>query len=69
VNGDRIQANWPKTTKGDLGTSPRDVEKKLEEAFQLAQLWECVLLLDEADIFLAQRTESDIVRNALVSGK
>ncbi|KAH6616042.1 hypothetical protein B0J18DRAFT_438741 [Chaetomium sp. MPI-SDFR-AT-0129] len=54
-------------TCGDLGTSPREVEKKLEEAFQLAQLWECVLLLDEADIFLAQRTESDIARNAMVS--
>lgn len=45
------------------------MEKKLEEAFQLAQLWSCVLLLDEADIFLAQRNESDIQRNALVSGE
>lgn len=27
------------------------------------------MLLDEADIFLAQRTENDIARNALVSGK
>jgi hypothetical protein len=43
------------------------VEKKLEEAFQLAQLWNCVLLLDEADIFLAQRNENDIARNAMVS--
>lgn len=55
--------------KGDLGASPREVEKKLEEAFQLAQLWNCVLLLDEADIFLAQRSEDDIERNALVSGR
>ncbi|KAI0490449.1 P-loop containing nucleoside triphosphate hydrolase protein [Xylaria cf. heliscus] len=54
-------------TCGDLGSSPRGVERKLDEAFQLAQLWDCVLLLDEADIFLAQRTESDITRNALVS--
>ena len=45
---------------GDLGSTPRDVETKLEEAFQLAQLWDCVLLLDEADIFLAQRSENDI---------
>ncbi|GAW27235.1 putative AAA family ATPase [Rosellinia necatrix] len=54
-------------TCGDLGSSPREVEKKLDEAFQLAQLWDCVLLLDEADIFLAQRSENDIARNALVS--
>lgn len=54
---------------GDLGTSPKEVETKLQEAFQLAQLWNCVLLLDEADVFLAQRSEDDIQRNALVSGK
>ncbi|KAK3953875.1 hypothetical protein QBC32DRAFT_396748 [Pseudoneurospora amorphoporcata] len=54
-------------TCGDLGTSPREVEKKLEQAFQLAQLWNCVLLLDEADVFLAQRMAQDIARNALVS--
>lgn len=35
---------------GDLGTSPREAEKRLE---QLAQLWNYVLLLDENDIFLA----------------
>lgn len=52
---------------GDLGISPREVEAKLQDAFQLAQLWDCVLLLDEADVFLAQRNEHDIQRNALVS--
>ncbi|KAL0253483.1 hypothetical protein SLS55_010462 [Diplodia seriata] len=47
----------------------RDVEVKLQYSFQLAQAWDCVLLLDEADIFLAERTGDDISRNALVSGK
>jgi hypothetical protein len=55
-------------TCGDLGSTPREVEKKLDQAFQLAQTWNCVLLLDEADIFLTQRSENDIARNALVSG-
>ncbi|KAM7201306.1 hypothetical protein V8F33_003406 [Rhypophila sp. PSN 637] len=55
------------STAGDLGTSPREVETRLQEAFQLAQLWNCVLLLDEADVFLAQRSEHDIQRNAPVS--
>lgn len=45
------------------------MESKLQEAFELAQLWNCVLLLDEADVFLAQRSEHDIQRNALVSGE
>ena len=48
------------TIQGDLGSTSTEVESKLQEAFQLAQLWECVLLLNEADIFLAQRNEDDI---------
>jgi hypothetical protein len=54
---------------GDLGIDPRDVEDRLQEVFRLAQAWDCILLLDEADIFLAQRTVTDVHRNALVSGK
>ncbi|KAM7184635.1 aaa family atpase [Rhypophila sp. PSN 637] len=54
-------------TCGDLGLTAQDVELKLEEIFRLAQAWGCILLLDEADVFLAQRTASDIHRNALVS--
>ncbi|KAM7188376.1 protein MSP1 [Naviculisporaceae sp. PSN 640] len=54
-------------TCGDLGLTPQDVEAKLEEIFRLAQAWGCILLLDEADVFLAQRTASDIHRNSLVS--
>ena len=56
-------------TCGDLGFSPADVESNLSEIFRLAHLWDCVLLLDEADVFLAQRTKQDLNRNALVSGK
>nr|OQO20494.1 hypothetical protein B0A51_12123 [Rachicladosporium sp. CCFEE 5018] len=54
-------------TCGDLGLTPKEVETTIENAFQLAQAWDCVLLLDEANIFLAQRTNQDIERNALVS--
>jgi SpoVK/Ycf46/Vps4 family AAA+-type ATPase len=49
--------------------TPGEVEKALKEIFHLAQLWSCVLLLDECDIFLAQRFKNDIKRNSLVSGK
>lgn len=41
---------------GDIGYSSEDVEKKLEDQFHLAQRWGCVLLLDEADVFLTKRT-------------
>ena len=56
-------------TCGDLGLTPEHVEKTLRDTFHLAQLWDCVLLLDEADIFLAQRNKTDLQRNALVSGQ
>lgn len=56
-------------TCGDLGTTVELVEKRLETIFSKAQKWNCVLLLDEADVFLAERTKTDIERNALVSRK
>jgi SpoVK/Ycf46/Vps4 family AAA+-type ATPase len=56
-------------TCGDLGLQPKDVEDSLNGIFRLAHLWDCVLLLDEADVFLTQRSRLDIGRNALVSGK
>ena len=54
-------------TCGDLGTTAADVERELSDKFHLAELWDCVLLLDEADVFLAQRTKYDVKRNSLVS--
>jgi len=54
-------------TCGDLGTSPSDVEKNLEIHTTRAHKWDCVLLLDEADVFLSRRDWHDTERNALVS--
>ncbi|EFX00278.1 aaa family ATPase [Grosmannia clavigera kw1407] len=54
-------------TCGDLGITPTAVEESLSGIFRLAHLWDCVLLLDEADIFLSKRDTSNLQRNALVS--
>jgi hypothetical protein len=54
---------------GDLGVTARDVEKTLETNFNLATKWGCILLLDEADVFLAKRSKEDFVRNGLVAGE
>ncbi|RBR15899.1 uncharacterized protein FIESC28_07144 [Fusarium coffeatum] len=54
-------------TCGDLGLTPHEVEHALKNVFRLAHLWDCVLLLDEADVFLTQRSKQDMKRNALVS--
>ncbi|RAK75169.1 P-loop containing nucleoside triphosphate hydrolase protein, partial [Aspergillus fijiensis CBS 313.89] len=54
-------------TCGDLGTTAESVEHALETNFALAHRWGCILLLDEADVFLAKRTPQDFKRNGLVS--
>ncbi|KAI4701606.1 hypothetical protein J4E81_003346 [Alternaria sp. BMP 2799] len=50
-----------------LHGAPAEVETNLESSFQLAHKWGCVLLLDEADIFLQKRDKTDIKRNSIVS--
>ena len=52
---------------GNLGTSAESVESALQDILELASKWSAVLLLDEADIFLEQRTKHDLHRNAVVS--
>lgn len=54
-------------TCGDIGTTPKEVEVYLEAVFQLGRTWDCVVLLDEADVFLEQRSFANLERNALVS--
>ncbi|KAI1760959.1 hypothetical protein GGR53DRAFT_525556 [Hypoxylon sp. FL1150] len=54
-------------TCGDIGYQLDIVEKNLDRLFYLAHRWGCVLLLDEADVFLAKRSKEDIKRNGLVS--
>ncbi|KAI0849984.1 P-loop containing nucleoside triphosphate hydrolase protein [Daldinia vernicosa] len=54
-------------TCGDIGTEPEAVENYLESVLHLGKTWGCVVLLDEADVFLEQRSPQDLHRNALVS--
>jgi SpoVK/Ycf46/Vps4 family AAA+-type ATPase len=54
---------------GDVGTDAEKVERYLEAVFHLGKIWDCVVLLDEADVFLEQRSLANLQRNALVSGK
>ncbi|KAL1617595.1 hypothetical protein SLS56_010918 [Neofusicoccum ribis] len=56
-----------RVTCGDIGTDPKEVESYIEKVFYLGKIWDCVVLLDEADVFLEQRSLEDLSRNALVS--
>ena len=51
---------------GELGCTPVDVEESLSKILEIAEIWDAVILLDEADIFLEARTTENITRNAIV---
>jgi len=51
---------------GGLGTTAEAVEKRLPLIFKRAARWKAVLLLDEAEVLLEQRSLQDVHRNALV---
>lgn len=54
-------------TVGELGTDIETLEKNLRNALELAEVWNAILLIDEADIYLEKRSDGDIVRNAMVT--
>ncbi|KAL9018312.1 MAG: hypothetical protein Q9185_004415 [Variospora sp. 1 TL-2023] len=54
-------------TVADIGTAETRIERELIRWFALAEAWNAVLLVDEADIFLERRQTRDLARNGLVS--
>ncbi|KAK0747335.1 hypothetical protein B0T21DRAFT_446256 [Apiosordaria backusii] len=52
---------------GVLSTTPSEVEAALDHALNLCRLWNAMLLLDEADVFLGARSDEGLIRNELVS--
>jgi hypothetical protein len=54
---------------GTLGTSPKSVEEGLKKAFQLAERWNSLLLLEEADVYLEQRRSRNLTHNGVISAK
>lgn len=53
----------------DLGTNASHLGPKIKKVFEMATEWDAVILLDEADVFMAERDPGDIARNELVSSK
>ncbi|KAJ3498814.1 hypothetical protein NLG97_g826 [Lecanicillium saksenae] len=52
---------------GDLGSSSYDVDENLTKLMSMVSNWNAVLLLDECDVFLEERTAADLERNRIVS--
>ncbi|KAK0223734.1 P-loop containing nucleoside triphosphate hydrolase protein [Armillaria fumosa] len=51
----------------ELSAYPPELEVNLRSTLSLATAWDAVLLIDEADVFLEQRSLHELKRNALVS--
>jgi hypothetical protein len=51
---------------GELGVDIESLEKNLRRILDVAQIWNAVILIDEADIFLEKRGH-DILRSAMTS--
>ncbi|OBT79998.1 hypothetical protein VF21_01107 [Pseudogymnoascus sp. 05NY08] len=54
-------------TSGELRTDVVQTDQSLRRIFTRAKTWNAILLLDEADVFLAKRDRADLQRNAFVS--
>ncbi|KAK4143207.1 P-loop containing nucleoside triphosphate hydrolase protein [Dichotomopilus funicola] len=52
---------------GMLGASPETVESILTRVLELCRLWNAMLLLDEADVFLGARQGNTLAKNELVA--
>jgi hypothetical protein len=55
-------------TCGDMGITASEVETNFKECIELGERWGAVVLMDEADVYLEQRTAENLQRNSLVSG-
>lgn len=51
----------------DLGINAAALGANIKRVFEMATDWNAVVLLDEADVFMAERDPHDIARNELVS--
>ncbi|KAH8169875.1 ATPase family associated with various cellular activities (AAA) domain-containing protein [Sarocladium implicatum] len=52
---------------GELGEDSETVMKALGKTMELAEAWNAVLLLDEADVFMTKRDNANLQRNAITS--
>ncbi|RGP70879.1 hypothetical protein FLONG3_7335 [Fusarium longipes] len=51
----------------DLDVGPATLGANIKRIFEMATEWNAIILLDEADVFLAQRNRYNVQRNELVS--
>ena len=63
---EELQRPLYRVVAGDLGIKAPKVESALQAAFDRCSHWNAVLI-DEADVFLEQRSMTDVHRNSMVA--
>lgn len=64
---EKVQRPLYMLTAGELGRTPESIEAALVKVLSMTAKWNAVLLLDECDVFLEERTSSRIEHNAIVA--
>ena len=69
---DKVRRPLYVLSAGELGQQVADVERRLRNALELAERWDAVLLFDECDVFLQERSAGaggmwDLARNEVVA--
>jgi SpoVK/Ycf46/Vps4 family AAA+-type ATPase len=57
-----------RVTTGELSINVGDLETQLSDIFRLGARWKAVVLLDEADVLMSQRTVNNLQQNSIVAG-
>ena len=52
---------------GDLDITAQALNDKLTQIFDISTSWGAIVLIDEADVFLEERSVNDLQRNAMVA--
>lgn len=52
---------------GELGGKPAEVEDNLHNILEVCKVWDAILLINEAEVYLEARSLGDVERNGMVS--
>ncbi|KAI1328446.1 hypothetical protein F5Y16DRAFT_419887 [Xylariaceae sp. FL0255] len=64
---DKVKKPLYMLSAGELGKDASSVEKRLNEVLDLTEKWGAVLLFDECDVFIQERSKIDLAHNEIVA--
>ncbi|KAE8317342.1 hypothetical protein BDV41DRAFT_561566 [Aspergillus transmontanensis] len=64
---DRVRKPLYMLSAGELGQSAEDIENRLSDILQLTEKWDAVLLFDQCDVFLQERSVRHLAHNEIVA--